>query len=168
MKTINIIVFLVFFTSINFLQAQDSRALEPLKVLLGEWEGNGYYMNHQQQRIEFTHNEHVTLALNGTLVLLNGKANSPNGDQGFEAFGVIFIDPKDTQTYINAWTAEGEYTTAPMTIGDGSFEWGFDIPSGGHVRYTATFSDTEWVEKGEFSPDKGSTWYPFLEMKLTR
>jgi hypothetical protein len=172
MKTITIILILIPILILNFpfLQAQTSPedALQPLTVLLGEWEGSGFYMNQQQKRIEFRHKEHVTQALNQTLLLFNGKAVSPDGDAGFEAFGVVFTDPEDKQTYINAWTAEGQYTKAPITIEEGSFEWGFDVPNGGYIRYTATFSDTEWVEKGEYSPDKGTTWYPFLEMKLTR
>jgi hypothetical protein len=54
-------------------------------------------------------------------------------------------------------------------VEDNHFEWGFDAANNAKIRYDIKLNpaDKSWVEKGEYSPD-GKTWYPFIDMKLTK
>src|SRR5690606_12513281 len=78
---------------------------------------------------------------------------------------------QEKQKYgFNAFLHDGRNTTAWLdVIEENKYQWGFDIPSG-NIRYTITLDLTAntWDEIGEYSPDKGKTWYKFFQMKLKK
>jgi hypothetical protein len=142
--------------------------MKPLAVLLGEWSGEGKQMT-PDGNTSFSQTERVQWQLNGRLLIFNGKGFSEGSETPeFEAFGVMTYDPTEQQVYIYSWTADGYFQKAPVTIKPGSFQWGFDVPNNGMIRFTATFDESSWKEKGEYSPDKGVNWYPYMQSSLSR
>ncbi len=168
-KSLLILITLIFITTTGYGQVSLPEPMQPLSVLLGTWTGSGYQSQGQNNRIDFKQTEEVTTQLGGKLLVFHGTGVT--GDQespGFEAFGVMTYDEASGEVYLHAWTKDGRYTKADVEISEGHFKWAFDVPNGGRVRYTTTFDENHWQESGEYSPDNGSNWYPFLEMELTR
>ncbi|MEZ4651672.1 MAG: hypothetical protein R3E97_23290 [Candidatus Eisenbacteria bacterium] len=140
-------------------------AFEPM---LGEWKGEGWMLLPNGERAEFLSTESAVSELGGTLVLVRGKhfAKSDPSRVVHDALATIAWDPMEEryrfQTHL-ATGALGDFTIVPTETG---FSWMIDVP-GMKMRYSADFSDGNWVEAGERSMD-GTTWTPFFEMRLTR
>ncbi len=143
--------------------------MAPMAVLEGSWTGEGSQSRGASDRIDFQQTEEVSVELDGKLMVFRGTGISEGEKEpSFKAFGVMTYDREADQVYIHAWTLDGNYTKAPVEIGDGTFSWQFEVPNGGTVRYTAEFTESSWTEEGEYSPDKGKTWYPFMTTRLSR
>lgn len=143
--------------------------LQSLSIKLsGHWRGSGYQQMGQQNRVEFNQTEEITSLLNGKLLMIHGTGmDKGSGMKAFEAVGMMYYDISEEKIYMHAWTADGQYTKAPVEVTETGFSWWFKVDNGGTVRYDATISEDTWTEKGAFSPD-GSQWYPFMAMELSR
>ena len=166
-----IFITLILFGCLHVTNAQEAipAPMKPLEVLLGEWDGDGSQSRGPNDMVTFNHHEVVSTELDGRLFVFHGTGTKTGeSDPTFKAYGVMTYEAEADQVYIHAWTMSGEYTKAPVEISDDSFTWSFDVPNGGKVRYMASFSKNKWTERGEYSPDKGETWYQFMDTNLSR
>jgi hypothetical protein len=149
------------------LETPSASQMEKLSNLIGHWEDEGW-MQQGNNRHNFRQTEDVQAKLNCTTLLIEG--NGYAGDSLiFQAMAVASYDQQAGQFRFNSFLADGKYTEASGKFNeDGSFTWQFDVPNGGTIKYNILFTSTNWQEKGYYSPDGGSQWYPFLEMNLTK
>ncbi len=139
--------------------------------LIGEWSGAATFQMGPGDAATAQGTERVRKMAGGAALAVEGlfTARAPDGSERVvhNAFGVISPHP-DGGYRITSWLADGGQAEAKLERTADGFRWGFEIPGGqGQVRYAMQFADGKWIEKGEFSPD-GTTWYPFLEMRLER
>ncbi len=70
---------------------------------------------------------------------------------------------------MHAFTMQGQNVIADVTkTGDLSFDWGFDLPNGGKIKYTVQFTENTWEESGTYVTPDGSNSYPTVKMALIR
>ena len=145
----------------------EAEEMRKLADLIGHWQGEGW-MQRGNTRSEFRQTEDVQTKLDGTTLLIEGHAYA--GDSLiFQAMAVISYDNQNNQYRFNSFLADGKYTEASGKFNDdGSFDWQFEVPNGGTIKYHIIFTATTWQEKGYYSPDGGSQWFPFLEMNLIK
>ena len=172
MKTIKFILIIILSANMYHTgraQSAMPEPLQPLALLAGEWSGEGSQSRGQNDRLEFNQTEEVSVELDGRLIVFRGTGTTKGETEpSFRAYGVMTYDSEADQVFIHAWTMDGNYTKAPVETSENQFSWSFDVPNGGKVRYTADFNENTWTERGAYSPDQGKTWYPFMEMRLTR
>lgn len=138
----------------------------PFSTMLGTWRGEGWSMQGPDQRVEFKQTEKIAAKADGHVITVEGTGRDPEtGEVSFEAFATAAYDGDGKVL----WTAynSGNVLNVELTTTDTTFSWGFDV-EGGQVRYTSTVEGDTWHEEGEFSSDGGKTWFPTLEMTLTR
>ena len=168
MKYYTLITALLLSTSV-FGQSDASKhvtKMTKLVPLVGEWEGEGW-IQQRNERIEFKQTEHVQLKLDSTTMLIEG-IGYVDGEVGFHAMAIASFDPANGNYRFNSFLNDGKYTQAAGIFkDDGSFEWSFDVPNGGTVKYIMVFTADSWEETGHFSQD-GTQWFPFMGMKLTK
>lgn len=148
------------------------QAMEPLAWLAGDWEGAGWIQLGPGERHEFVQTEHVEPALGDRLLLVEGigRVKTPDGPGPIvqHAFAVLSWNAEREAFRFDTYRAGENGVDAEASYEDGAFTWGFDAPNG-QVRFRIRETeDGEWHETGEFSPDQGTTWYPFFEMTLHR
>jgi hypothetical protein len=146
----------------------ESKKAEMKKVekMAGQWKGSGW-IQQGPKRETFTGGEVVQKKLDGLALLVEGNFANPEGKLIHQTLAVLSCNEKmsgyDFATYLaNGITGVHEFTA----VGD-HFEWGFQIPNVGAVRYSIKIDDTSWTEVGEFSRD-GKSWFKNFEMKLDR
>ena len=169
MKYYTLVIALLLNTSSVFSQSDVSKyvtEMAKLAFLVGGWEGEGW-IQQRNERIEFKQKEHVQLKLDSTTLLIEG-IGYVDGEIGFHAMAIVSFDPANGNYMFNSFLNDGKYTQAAGIFkDDGSFEWSFDVPNGGTVKYIMAFTVDTWQETGHFSQD-GTQWFPFMEMKLTK
>ncbi|MEP6944740.1 MAG: hypothetical protein ABJA02_02400 [Acidobacteriota bacterium] len=141
--------------------------LQKLDKMVGQWKGSGW-IQQGPKRDTFTGTETVQSKVGGLATMVEGKFANPEGKVIHETLAVISYDEKlkvDRMSTYLASGLSGEYDF--RVVGD-AYEWGFDIPNAGTVRYTIKIDATTWHEIGEFSRDGGKTWFQTFEMKLER
>lgn len=161
-----------------FPQAPDSAAVSTMKKVMfleGQWQGKGWISFAAGKQEHFNQTETVRSALGGSIITIEGKGTAEDPDSGklqavHGAYAVIFYDVIAQKLKMHAYK-DGKFIAADAQIGnDGSFIWGFDLPSGtGRIRYTIRLNDKgQWYEIGEFSRDGGGTWLQNFEMTLDK
>ncbi|CAN5449656.1 hypothetical protein BH10ACI2_BH10ACI2_18010 [soil metagenome] len=140
--------------------------MKKLEKMAGQWKGSGW-IQQGPNRETFTGGEMVQTKLDGLALLVEGNFKNPEGKVIHQTMAVLNCNEKlsgfDFATYLmNGMGGVHDF----KVVGD-HFEWGFQIPNVGTVRYTIKISDTNWSEIGEFSRD-GKTWMQNFEMKLDR
>jgi hypothetical protein len=160
------------------LPAQDAAntgKLKPFAAWIGRWQGeSSMKMDNGPARTAHV-DEHVEMKLEGAIMVVEGvgKAVNPTTKQEtvvHHAFGVLSYDLNTQEYKFKTYLKDGRGTDAWVKpTGDNAFQWGFDIPNRGKTRYAITIDPVKktWHETGEFSAD-GATWFPFMEMNLTR
>jgi hypothetical protein len=148
--------------------SEEARArMAPLGVLVGEWEGSGWYRMGQAEAQEFAQRETVRWAAGAEVLVIDGLGKDGEGNPVHQAFAMVSWDPLAGAHVMHAYSAGGgEVTDTPYVSAD-SLVWGFAEPRGGRIRFTIHVGEDAWREVGEYSPD-GTTWYRFLEMGLRR
>lgn len=152
-------------------QAQNARIskdeMKKLSNWVGEWKGEGWQMDQQtRQRQPFSVEEKVESRLDGLALIVEGKGTH-NGKLGHHAMAMIYYNVDKGQYDFHSVVMQEQSTMAKGEFNEkGEFIWGFDVPQG-QVRYTLKIEGDTWTESGAFSMD-GNTWYPTMEMKLTR
>jgi len=147
--------------------------MKKLHFLVGQWNGTGWNEFVPGQRGTATITETVQSKLDGTVLLLEGLGKAKVGAQGKEAvvhhaLGVIAYDQQAKLYRLRSYLADGRSVDAEAKFVGEAFEWGFEIPRMGKIRYTIKLNDKgEWFEVGDMSQD-GKTWRRFHEMTLQR
>ncbi len=147
--------------------------MKKLQFLVGQWQGTGWNEFVPGQRGTATIMEIVQSKLDGTVLLLEGLGKAKIGPKGEEAvvhnaLGILSYDPRAKQFSLRSYLSDGRHVDAAAKFVGDAFEWGFEIPRMGTIRYNIKLTDKgEWFETGEMSQD-GKTWRKIHEMTLRR
>jgi len=141
--------------------------MKSLDFMVGTWNGEGWRMNQRDgTHEEFTQIEKIKYELNGSVLLVRGKAHSKDNELVHNALGLISFDALEGIYKMYAILENGMKTEANLEIMEpGKLKWWFKTESG-TIKYTLAVNDGVLSEKGEFSPDL-ENWYPFLQFSLT-
>jgi hypothetical protein len=149
-----------------------SEQMQKFSWMVGDWQGDAWYLGRDQQRVQLIQKEHIQFRLDGAIITMEGTGyNKPSGTEEskivFQAFGILTFDMTSSKFVLRAYRG-GNFIDSDFTFNpDGSFTWGFDLPYG-KTRYTLHLTpEGKWNEVGEFSSD-GTTWVKNFEMLLTR
>src|SRR5690554_1538689 len=148
--------------------------MQKLAFFVGDWKGTAVH-NSREGQITIMQSEHIEWKLQETVLTIEGTGIQKNRQNGmeeiaFQALAVINFDPMDNEFKFKSFVKEGHSTDAYFKVDeDNKFEWGFDIPTGGKVRYKITLDEEKntWYEIGEYSPD-GTQWIKTIEMNLEK
>lgn len=149
--------------------AEKMRALE---FLVGEWTGEAWVQMGEGPRQTLTQHEQVGWEVDDEVLVIRGRGVQPDAGGGERvghlALATVVWDA-ERQTYMMWSYAKGRGTGyREIEVRDRGFVWLQTVP-GGQARYTMRLDDEgRWIESGEFSPDGGATWHPFLGMTLSR
>ena len=140
--------------------------MKKVEKLVGRWTGSGW-IQQGPKRETFTGSENVQMKLDGLAILVEGNFSNPGGKAIHQTLAVLSCNEKlngfNFATYLaNGITGNQEF----KVVGD-HYEWGFQIPNVGTVRYSIKADNDVWSETGEFSKD-GKTWFKNFEMTLNR
>lgn len=141
--------------------------MKKLEKMTGHWKGSGWIQQGGPKRETFTGTETVQVKLDGLATLVEGKFANPEGKVIHQTLAVLSYDESQKNYRFATYLANGNTGVQEYKIVGDHFEWGFEIPNYGTVRYTIKVDDTTWFEIGEFSRD-GKTWVQNFEMKLNR
>jgi hypothetical protein len=167
--------------SANMLIAQmpdptvNKEAMKKFSAWVGKWKGEGTMQMGPGGAKTSSVDEKIEMKLDGTIMVVEGigKVTDPTTKQEtvvHNAFGIISYDAVSKAYKFKTYTKEARSADAYFTItGENKYEWGFDVPAGGKVRYTINLDPIKktWNEIGEYSRD-GSTWMKTFEMTLTK
>lgn len=148
------------------LVAQTKDQMQALAPMVGNWQGDGWYVDPSRNRYEFSQKEEVNFELENTTLLIKGKGVS-EGKVIHNAMAIVQYDSAASGYTLDAFLADGKRTKATLEVKSaGSFEWWFNIDQG-TIKYFIEIKDETWTEKGAYSPD-GQNWYPFIAFTLTK
>lgn len=177
MKTLSIL-FLTLLVSVNVATIAQGNydasnlckeEMKKLSYFVGNWEGEATYRRGQGQAESLIQKEHIEWKLDGVILSIEGIGRKDDAIQ-FNAYAVINFDPFRKVFKFKSYTKEGMSTDAYFKVlKENSFEWGFDIPTGGKVKYTIHLdpSQKSWNEIGEYSQD-GNSWFKTVELNLKK
>lgn len=174
MKHVFILAAFFFGTNIGRLAAQELGNKEKMKIFAGwegHWQGEGSIQMGPGEPKKSKVDEHILYKLDGMVLLVEGLGKSVEnpGTIVHQALGILSYD-KDDQYTFNTFLRDGKSAAAWLKpIGENKFQWGFDIPNRGKIRYTITIDPNKktWFETGDFSQD-GNNWMKFFEMNLIK
>jgi hypothetical protein len=149
--------------------AQCKAEMNKLSYFVGDWEGQASYRSGQGPAQILSQKEHIEWNLDGVILSIEGIGRKDDVVQ-FNAYAIINFDPYAKVFKFKSYTKEGRSTEAYFRIlKENNFEWGFDIPSGGKVRFTIVLDPLQksWSEIGEYSQD-GNTWFKTTELNLKK
>ncbi|GJM30217.1 MAG: hypothetical protein DHS20C17_28520 [Cyclobacteriaceae bacterium] len=166
---LNKFILVIAFLNCTALEAQqvpEPQKLKQFSFMIGEWQGNGtYYSSQGESEIEV--HESVVFAADSTILLIHGKGRDSDGKIHHDAIGVIYTE--NGQTHVHAFTMQGQNVIADVNKnGEKSFDWGFDLPNGGKIKYSATFTETTWEESGTYTTPDGNQSFPTVKMSLKK
>lgn len=151
--------------------AAERTAMKRLAFMVGEWEGDAWVQTGPGQRKQLRQTESVRYALDGVILLVEGKGyeKADDGSMGplvFNAYGIVSWDGSAGYA-LRSWLASGQEGARALEVSDSGFVWIQEVPRG-KTRYTMRLTPAgEWHEIGEYTPD-GQRWLPILEMRLIR
>ncbi len=137
----------------------------PLEFMFGEWAGpaSGYS---QTGPFSITQTERVGPALDGDIVVIEGRGYSASGETAFNAFAVISKTSADAGWEMRSY-AQDRAGTFPFELTETGYTWSIPAGPGARMIYTATFEGETWHQIGQYVPAEGDARQTF-EMTLTR
>ncbi|KTF69916.1 hypothetical protein ATB93_06500 [Sphingomonas sp. WG] len=145
--------------------AAQQAAVKKLDWMRGLWRGKAETLT-PDGPIEMTQTERIGTILDGTLLVIEGKAYGTDGSVPFHAFGVVSYNQASGK-YVLASHAQGRSGSFPLSLTDTGFTW--EVPAGPNAlaRYTATFAGGVYVEVGDYVTE-GQPPRRFFTMTLKR
>ncbi len=146
---------------------------ERLGFMVGDWQGEGWMIGPDGQRLPFRGGETVQRKIQNKALLVEGVFRAKVGPEQVErvvheTLGVISYDRKMQQYRFRTYLARGGSGDTELKLtGERAWEWSPDGGGGPMVRYRTSFADGDWYEVGERSKD-GKTWEQFFEMRLKK
>lgn len=145
---------------------RDPEPMRRLAWLAGRWQGLATYQLGPGGSRTANQTEIVEAHADGAVLAIDGLGLE-NGDTVHHAFAVINYDAAAKQYRIRTFLKNGIWSDPEIQVADGRIVWGFSA-QGRTVRYTIVRTPAgEWHETGEWTMD-GTTWRPFIEMRLRR
>lgn len=144
--------------------AAQQKAMAKLAWMHGLWRGPAQSTGPGGEA-KLVQTERIGPALDGTILVIEGKGYQPDGTSGFHAFAVVTYEAETGSYWLtsNAQGRSGRFKLTPTATG---YAW--EIPQGpGTVRYVATLADGVWTETGDFVMP-GQPARRFFEMTLRR
>ena len=148
--------------------AQCKSEMKKLSYFVGDWKGTAVMQTRNGPQT-INQAEHIKWELDGVVLSIEGTGRE-NDKVKFNALAFVNFNPSNQEFQFRSYLKEGSSTDAYFkVVGENQFEWGFDIPTGGKVKYSITLDPTKktWYELGEYSPD-GSKWMKSIEMHLIK
>lgn len=171
MKNTLLLVFALFTLQASAQNAAQNQQ-EKMKVLsawAGTWSGEGWMMLPDGKKHQFVQKEVVTSKIDGGALTIDGSGKDKETGKGIhDALGFITFDVIKQQYRFTAMTGMGYITdVVPEVKENGGLIWTLNSPAG-IMKFSIQFNQTEWIETGEISKDKGATWFKNFEMTLKR
>lgn len=146
--------------------------MQKLSYFVGKWKGEAIAKQRNGPDTKVAQEENIQYKLDNTLLLIEGTGRNPvnTSEIVFNALAIVTYDEAAKAFKFRSHLKDGSQTDAYFKIvGENHFEWGFDVPNNAKIRYYIELDPKAktWNETGEYSPD-GTTWYPFIELKLTK
>ena len=141
--------------------------MKKLDKLVGTWKGSGW-IQRGKERENFTGAETVQSKLGGLAVLVEGKHFDAAGKVIHETLAVLSYNPQKKAYDFATYLANGVAGVNELKAVGDHYEWGFEIPNFGTMRYTIRIENNKWLEIGEISRDGGNTWTKNFEMTLDK
>lgn len=180
MKNVLLITALFLGLAIGQAHAQDygkasdalKQEMQKLSYLAGKWKGEAVARQRDGSTTKVAQEENIEFRLDNTLLLIEGTGRNPQNlsEITFNALAVVTYDEAAKEFKFRSHLRDGKKTDAYFKVlGDNHFEWGFDLPNNAKMRYDIKLDPKAktWLEIGEYSPN-GTTWYPFVELKLNK
>jgi hypothetical protein len=148
------------------LLAAQKLALAKLAFMDGVWRGPAWTILPSGDKHDVTQTERIGPFLGGSVKVIEGRGyDAKDGHVSFNALGIVSFAP-DAKTYTLHSYAQGRAGDFTLTPSDNGYVW--EIPAGPMtIRYTATITDTTWLEVGDrVLPGKDP--FRFFEMNLKR
>lgn len=141
----------------------------------GRWQGEGSMQMGPGEPKKSSVDEKIEYKLDGMVLLIEGVGKSVNASTKQEevvhhALAVLSYNQVTGQYKFASYLKDGRSTDAWLiSTGENKYQWGFDIPGRGKIRYSITLDPSQktWNEIGEFSAE-GNTWAKFFEMNLKK
>ena len=142
------------------------KKLTEFQFMIGDWQGSGTH--YSQQGIHSSDvSESVKFALDSTILVIQGTGFDQNGVKQHDAFGILYFE--NGNYYMHAFTMQGSQVIANVVIsGDQAIDWGFELPNGGKINYSASFKDGLWKESGTYTTPDGGQSFPTIDMSFSR
>ncbi len=144
--------------------------MQKLAYMAGKWKGEASMRQPNGTLVKVGQEEDIQFKLDGTILMVEGTGRNEEGKVVFNAIGIISYNPDTNSFGMKSHLLDGKQTDAYFKIQtENNFEWGFTVANNARIRYNIVLNPQEksWIEKGDYSPD-GNTWYPFMEMNLTK
>lgn len=148
--------------------AQCKSEMKKLNYFVGDWKGSAIVQT-PNGPLTLIQTENIQWALDGLVLSIEGTGRE-NDKITFNAMALVNFNPTTQEFQFRSYVKEGYATDAYFKVlNENQFQWGFDIPSGGKVKYVITLDPTKgtWYELGEYSPD-GNKWMKSVEMNLVK
>jgi hypothetical protein len=145
--------------------AAQQAAMKKLDWMKGRWRGPAVTQSAQGEH-RVTQTERIGPALDGTLMVMEGKGFRADGTPGFHAFGILSFDPRSGDYTLRSY-AQGYAGSFKLVSGGTGYVW--EVPAGPAttIRYTANLHDGIWTEVGDrIAP--GQPPQRFFQMDLRR
>lgn len=168
MKKITLLLMMLGLAWNAWSQQDAEQAMEKLAFLVGNWQGTAQASTGPGQQVNLQQHETVEYRLAGKMLLIEGMGYEEE-KLVFNALAAITFNEQKQEYEMTSWLSTGQNTQAYLLDkGDKKFEWGFEIPQGGMVKYEISLNDQgQWVETGQYSPD-GNQWHPSFSMLLDK
>ena len=147
----------------------------PAAKFVGTWEGTASHALPGQDKPSMVDMvEKVEWRMGETALLIEGRGVMKDDATGEEnvvhdALAVVRFDPRTHKLMFHAFKAGEPSNVSELEMVDnGDMRWFIEPAPGRMVRFTISLTDDTWTEIGEFSPDGGVTYQPFMQMNLKR
>lgn len=140
--------------------------VKKLESMVGQWKGSGWILQ-GEKRETFSGTETVQRKIDGLALLVEGKFSTLEGKTIHETLAILSYNAKSSKYIFRTYLASGMSGEHDFRIVSDSFEWGFQTPAAGTIRYTIKTANDVWFETGEYTKD-GKTWVKFFEMTLQK
>jgi hypothetical protein len=145
--------------------AAQREAMESLAFMDGLWRGPAWTMLPSGEKHFITQTERIGLLLDGSVKLIEGRGDEPDGTVAFNALGIVSFDAEQSAYSLRSY-AMGKVGDFTLTLTADGCTW--EIPAGPMtIRYTAVVTDSTWREVGDRIMPGGEP-ARFLEMSLVR
>jgi hypothetical protein len=150
--------------------SRERAAMAPLARLVGQWEGDASAVIPTGETMVVRQFEDVVWGAGSTVLMVRGTGRSKDPDMAgqilYEAAATIWWDGATSKYKMRAHRAEGIAVEPEVEVRGDTLVWGFEV-SGGRVRYTTVFSNTDWHEVGHFLRP-GAPPVQMIDMRLRK